>query len=478
MYHRRLNAIDVPFRKKFKKEEPRREKIMNRKKDPSPSVLSRRGLLQGAASAVGMSAALSAFRSVRPALADEVTLRWWSPQSAPAQLEAYKFQIAQFEAAHPGIKVAFEPTSDETYPAQMAAAFASGEVPDIVTHIPSFSVASYYAKGLVAPFEDVIKAIGVDKYYDGANKTYEAGDGHFTGTGIGNTAADNLWVRKDLMEKAGIDKIPETWDELRAAAKKMQGGGVYGAPLPFAKNSATSFVVTTFIHGAGGQLFTPDLQVAIDSEATANALEFYSSMRELCPPGATGYSWGEMITGFVSGATATGYYAGRVLANVNKQNPDIADKITCVQYPTISASVPKTTINDFPSVFIPKATKNLEAAKQFAAFLFVPEGYIKQLLAAPGHVLPVLRTIAEDPTYTSDPIIKKYPKEVEQMTVNAAKGYNMGFESPKHKPNTKSVDIIASDVLSEMVQRVALNGEDKKAVIGDTAKKLEAIMKS
>jgi hypothetical protein len=28
------------------------------------------------------------------------------------------------------------------------------------------------------------------------------------------------------------------------------------------------------------------------------------------------------------------------------------------------------------------------------------------------------------------------------------------------------------------VQRVVLNGEDKKVVIGDTAKKLEAIMKS
>jgi multiple sugar transport system substrate-binding protein len=180
----------------------------------------------------------------------------------------------------------------------------------------------------------------------------------------------------------------------------------------------------------------------------------------------------------VSGACATGYYAGRVLANVNKQNPGIADKITCVQYPTISSSVAKTTLNDFPSVFIPKGTKNLDAAKQFAAFLFEPEGYIKQLLAAPGHVLPVLRTIAENPAYTSDPIIKKYPKEVEQMTVNAAKGYNMGFESPAHKPNTKSVDIIAADVLSEMVQRVVLNGEDRKAVIGDTAKKLEAIMKS
>ena len=450
---------------------------MTKKIDMPALSVTRRRALQGAGIA-GMAAAFASLPFTRSARADDVTLRWWSPQSAPAQLAAYKFQIAAFEAANPGIKVAFEPTSDETYPAQMAAAYASGQVPDIVTHIPSFSVASYYAKGLVEPFDDVIKAIGPEKYFDGANKTYEAGDGHFTGTGIGNTAADNLWVRKDLMAKAGIDKIPETWEELRTAAKKMQGGGIYGVPLPFAKNSATSFVVTTLIHGAGGQLFTPDLQVAIDSDATANALEFYKSLRELAPPGATSYSWGEMITAFVSGATATGYYAGRVLVNVNKQNPSIADQITCAQYPTISNAVPKSTINDFPSVFIPKGTKNLAAAKQFAAFLFVPEGYIKQLLAAPGHILPVLRTIAENPAYTSDPIITKYPKEVELMTVNAAKGYNMGFESPAHKPNTKSVDIIASDVLSEMVQRVVLNNENTKAVIGDTAKKLEVIMKS
>ena len=448
-----------------------------RKIDATGLPLTRRRALQGAGIA-GLAAAFASLPFTRPARADDITLRWWSPQSAPAQLAAYKFQIAAFEAINPGVKVVFEPTSDETYPAQMAAAFASGQVPDIVTHIPSFSVASYYAKGLVEPFDDVIKAIGPEKYYEGANKTYEAGDGHFTGTGIGNTAADNLWVRKDLMAKAGIDKIPETWDELRSAAQKMQGGGIYGVPLPFAKNSATSFVVTTLIHGAGGELFTPDLQVAIDSDATVNALEFYKSLRELAPPGATSYSWGEMITAFVSGATATGYYAGRVLVNVNKQNPAIADFITCAQYPTISDKVAKSTINDFPSVFIPKGTKNLETAKKFAAFLFVPDGYIKQLLAAPGHILPVLRTIAENPAYTSDPIIKKYPKEVELMTVNAAKGYNMGFESPAHKTNTKSVDIIASDVLSEMVQRVTLNNENTKAVVGDTAKKLEAIMKS
>ncbi len=93
-------------------------------------------------------------------------------------------------------------------------------------------------------------------------------------------------------------------------------------------------------------------------------------------------------------------------------------------------------------------------------------------------MLPVLKTIGENPTYLADPIIKKYPKEVDLMTVAAAAGYNLGFESAKHKPNTKSVDIISSEAISEMGQRVALNNENIKTVIGDTAKKLEAIMKS
>jgi multiple sugar transport system substrate-binding protein len=406
-----------------------------------------------------------------------ITLRWWSTQSVPAQLEAYKFQIAQFEAANPGIKVVFEPTSNETYAAQLSAAFASGQVPNIVTHLPSFAVTNYWRSGLLEPFNDVIKMVGEEKFFPGANRIYEVEKGVYGGAGIGGTAANSLWLRTDLMKKAGIDKAPKTWDELRAAARKMQGGGIYGAPLPYAKNSMTSLVFICFVHGAGGQVFTPDLQIALDSKETLNALDFYKSMRELCPPGATGYSWGESLTAFVSGATATGLYTGRVLANVNQQNPSIKDSITCETYPTIAANVPSWTFNDFPSIFIPKAAKDMAATKKFAAHLFAPEGYIKQLHAAPGHVLPVLKTIAEDPKYYDNPIIAKYQKEVKLMAANSAGGYNLGFETANHKPNMKAGEIINSGVLAELVQRVCLNNEDAKRALGETAKKVEAIAK-
>lgn len=437
-----------------------------------PNGMTRRGTLKGIAATTALAALPMRAR------AQETALRWWSPQGSPAQVEAYKFQIAQFEAANPGIKVAFETTSDEGYAPQLAAAFSSGEVPDIVTHLPSFAIQTYYSSGLVEPFDDVIAAVGADDYYPGANDVFKTADDRYCGTGIGNSAANMIWLRRDLMAEAGLDKDPETWDDLRAAVQAMQKGGIYGAPLPYGRNSMTSLIFIGFIHQAGGQVFTPDLQVAINNEGTRNALEFYREMKDYCPPGATNYSWGESLTAFVSGATATGIYTGRVLANVRDQNPTLADHITCRTYPRVSTDVAPWTFNDFPSVFIPAQSKNIEAAKLFAAFLFQPEGYIKQLHAAPGHVLPVLRSINENPIYQDNDIIRKYPGEVDLMSAAAAGGFNLGYESTAHASNDKAGEIIASNVIADLVQRVVVNGEPVDPALGDCVAAIEAIMAS
>lgn len=439
----------------------------------SLTSVSRRTVLTGMAAA-GLTVAAPA---IRPARAQDVTLRWWSPQTAPAQREAYDYQISTFEAANPGVRVLFESTSDEGYPAQMAAAFASGQAPNVVTHLPSFAVSNYWQNDLLEPFNDVIEMIGKENFYEGANDVYEITPGQYAGTGIGNSAANMLWMRHDLMERAGITEVPRTWDQLREAAAKMQGGGIFGAPLPYAQNSMTSLVFICFVHGAGGQIFTPDLEVAVDSDEFRNALEFYKSMRELCPPGATNYSWGDSLTAFVSGATATGIYTGRVLANVNAQNPAIADQISAHLYPTISEDVPHWTFNDFPSVMIPRNAPNLELTKKFAAHLFEPDGYIRQLHAAPGHVLPVLRTISEMEAYQANPIIQKYSEDVAKMSAAAAAGHNLGWESPQHRPNTQAGRIVASHVLAEAVQRYVLNGDAMDAVVSDTARRLEELMR-
>ncbi|MBT8079887.1 MAG: ABC transporter substrate-binding protein [Gammaproteobacteria bacterium] len=432
--------------------------------------MSRRRLLQGAA-------ALSATAALPSVMADApTTIRWWSTQSSPEQLAAYRYQIDTFERAHPGTRVVFERTSDEGYAAQLAAAFAGGRVPNLVTHLPSFAVTDYWSAGLLRPFDAVIDAVGAENFNPDANRIYEIDAGTKAAAGIGNTAANMLWLRTDLMQKAGIDEAPRTWDELRAACRKMQGRGVYGAPLPYARNSMTSLTIVGFIHQAGGRIFSPDLDLDLVSDEAVNALEYYRSMREFCPAGATSYSWGESLTAFVSGATATGMYSGRVLININKQNPRLAGHVTCTTYPTISADVPPWTFNDYPSVFIPAAAPDPELTEAFAAWLYRPDGYIRQMHATPGHVLPVLRTVANDPRYRENDIIRRYAAEVERMSVAASAGHNLGWETTRHRANRKAGAIINSGILAEMVQRVVLNGEKPRAALGDTARRIEAIM--
>lgn len=436
------------------------------------SPLSRRTVLKAAA-AVSATVALPA-----PKARAATTLRWWSTQSSPEQLAAYRYQIDTFERMHPGVKVEFERTSDEGYATQLAAAFAGGNVPNLVTHLPSFAVADYWQAGLIRPFDDVIERIGAERFYPGANRIYEFESGVHAAAGIGNTAANMLWVRTDLMEKADIDKVPETWDELRSACQRMMGSGIYGAPLPYARNSMTTLIIIGFIHQAGGRVFTPDLQVALDSDEAEAALEFYRSMREVCPAGATGYSWGESLSAFVSGATATGVYSGRVLINMVKQNPRLADHITCAVYPRVSTDVPAWTFNDFPSVFIPRDASEITLSKRLAAWLYRPDGYIRQMHATPGHVLPVLKSIADSADYQEDVTVKRYGTEIRTMTDAANAGHNLGWETTGHRSNSKAGAIINSGLLAEMVQRVVLNEEQPRRVLRDTAGKIEAIMQS
>ena len=135
-----------------------------------------------------------------------------------------------------------------------------------------------------------------------------------------------LWVRRDLMEQAGLDKaIPETWDDLRAMPFQgnADGRASIGAPLPY----GLQFDDIADLHRLHPPSWWPGLSHRIwksifDSDAHAQCSRILP--RNACitvPPGATNYSWGESLTAFVSGATATGIYTGRALINVNDAKP-------------------------------------------------------------------------------------------------------------------------------------------------------------
>jgi multiple sugar transport system substrate-binding protein len=87
-----------------------------------------------------------------------------------------------------------------------------------------------------------------------------------------------IFYRPSLFKAAGIEKLPQTWTELRQAAQKLtldkDGDGRIdqrGIFLPLGKGEFTVFIWTPFLWSAGGELFqgdrpqlaTPEAQTAL-----------------------------------------------------------------------------------------------------------------------------------------------------------------------------------------------------------------------
>ena len=62
------------------------------------------------------------------------------------------------------------------------------------------------------------------------------------------------------------------------------------------------------------------------------------------------------------------------------------------------------------------------------------------------------------------------------MAQAAAGGFNLGKESAEHQSNPKAGEIINSNIIADLVQRVVLNGEDVDTVLAETSAAIEAIM--
>ena len=405
------------------------------------------------------------------------TLRVWTTQGAPLQREAYKFIIQAFEAENPNIKIALEFVSDNDAWSKLGAAFAGGDVPDVVQHLSSVFTASLFQRGLLVPVTDVVEKVGEKDFSAASLDVYRDPKGGYFATVIGTAVLSTLWYRKDLLAAEGLT-APKYFDDWLKVAKATTKGGKYGASLPYSGKGFSNFLVDYTIQAAGGWLIAPDMSVTVNSPAGIAAFEFLKEMRQYAPPGANNYSFDESLGGFVSGAAATTIYTGRVLSNVHEKNKPIEASLEAVPYPYRRDGGRPFATNSFASQFIPKGSKNVAEAKLFAAFQYKPEMYIKFLHSAPGHLLPVLTSIGKSPAYLDLPLLSEHKAAVEVMVDEAAWGGAPVKPSKDHPLILKSGDIFGANVMAAALQRVVVDGATPAAAAAWLQDEVAKIMKS
>jgi multiple sugar transport system substrate-binding protein len=114
-------------------------------------------------------------------------------------------------------------------------------------------------------------------------------DGKWKGLMVGQAPAAWNW-RPDFFKAAGVDKFPDTFDELLAAAQKLHASGKpIGMSLGHAPGDgkSTNYPV---LWAFGGKEFEADGKtVALNSPETLKAVQWYTQMFKYMDPGVVGW---------------------------------------------------------------------------------------------------------------------------------------------------------------------------------------------
>ena len=194
-------------------------------------------------------------------------------------------QVAAFEDAHPGICVdnIFLPWDNRLQ--NLLAAIAAGNPPD-VTMFGRHDLPFFAATESIIPLDDYMAADGIDPAIFHPSE--------FAGTQFngktwllplpGGGAFSIAWYNTDHFADAGIEKFPETWDEMLEVAETLRlGDGSFLERIGVNTQSTSGpGAFLTWLNANGQDWISADLRtITINNEAGVQALGFMQDMAEI-----------------------------------------------------------------------------------------------------------------------------------------------------------------------------------------------------
>ncbi|MEW1845234.1 sugar ABC transporter substrate-binding protein [Nonomuraea angiospora] len=172
---------------------------------------------------------------------------------------------------------------------------SSRTLPDVLM-LDNPDVQQIAASGALSPLTDY--GLNGDGMVDAVVKA-----GTYEGKLYGLAPAVNtlsIFYNKDLFAAAGISAPPRTWDELRAAAKKLTGQGRYGFAMSNINTYEGSWQFLPFMWGNGGS------EQNIATPETTQALQFLLDLQNDGSISKSSINWGQgdVVNQFVAGKAA------------------------------------------------------------------------------------------------------------------------------------------------------------------------------
>ena len=178
-----------------------------------------------------------------PAAEQTVLKLWCIATESDANRPAYLQAIADYEAAHPDVKIEMEAFENESYKTKIKAAMIGGDAEDLPDIFFTWSGA------FLGEFVNADKVQCLDEVYKDytdkipevmlANTTY--GGKHFGVPTTFNIVA--MFANMDMLAEVGWDHVPETYEDLCACCDALLAAG----KIPFGCAGKETWCVTEYL---------------------------------------------------------------------------------------------------------------------------------------------------------------------------------------------------------------------------------------
>ena len=416
----------------------------------------RRTFLKTATGAAAGLALGSGLPSRAPAQARKSTVMIWS-HFAGKNYEILTGLVSEFNQATPDVEVKTTSYGPSEILPKYLSAVAGGAPPDVF-HAPGYVPPDLAFNNVIAPLDELVKLDPTT--YKNFDPITIYGGRRFGVPVNGGLGA--MLYNVELLEKVGLDptKLPDTWDDLIAAAKRMTSAaeGTWGLVLANQAGFAAAQMYYAFLLTAGGELITADgKSIAFNSDAGLEALTFLADnvyKHKISPQ--KGYtdvsSWNEWGTRKIGSVLLYPVFTANILATkVRSASKVIPRKVRHAahfagNYWTLSS-----------------ASKNKEAAAKFFQWWVQP--------AISGRWAGESGSIPNSQAATDHPNFKKF------LAQNPL-GQAFLDSIPVARPFPGVVGLPAVlQITSEMVEQAVLGGTPPKEAMAKAAARAEQELK-
>ncbi len=278
--------------------------------------------------------------------------------------------VGMWNEANPLMPVEHSIIAHEDFKQALRAYLTASPAPDVLTWFAGNRARFFIDRGLIADISDVFESAGFNEAYAPGFLALASVEGkqYFLPTSYYWWA---VYYRPSLFEKAGITKVPETWDEFLGACAALNAIGVapitIGSRYPWTLAAWFDYINMRL----NGPEFHIDLMLLKESYTDERVKAVFTTWIQLFEhncfiPDPAAYAWQEAVD-FMVQEEAAMYLMGQFI--VDSYPDELEGDLDFFRFPVINPDVPIGEDAPTDGFFMAANARNLAGGKEFLAFL-------------------------------------------------------------------------------------------------------------